>query len=199
MAANQVVVKGQLVNAAGGDLNEQLASEMHGRYYTYARQGRLFVAHAAITAPVIYTTAAGTGGPLIWNNSPLNVVVLAVGFGITVVTTVAAALGLTGGVGQTAAPTTTTAITSNRNLFIGGALPLSTAYNVGTVANAGNFLFPFGDLDTGALTTSFGGMNWIDIGGAVICPPQCWVSVAASATATTAQVTFGLIYAEVPV
>ena len=185
--------------AAGSELGDFLASEMHARYYSLCRQGRLFIAHAIVAAPVIYSTAAGTGGPLIWNNSPLNVVLLAVGFGVTVVTTVAAALGITGGVGQTAAPTTATAIDSNRNLFIGGPLPLSTAYRIGTVANAGNFLLPFGDLDTGALTTSFGGMNWIDLGGCVICPPQAWVSVAASATATTTAVTIGLVYAEVPV
>lgn len=183
-----------------GPLADVIVSELMGRYYELCRNGRLFMAHAIVTAPVIYTTAAGTGGPLIWNGSPkVNVVPLAVGFGVTVVTTVAAALGLTGNSGQTSAPTTTTAIDSRANMLIGGAASNSTPYRIGTVTNAGNFFFPFAHLHTGALTVDTTGMQWLDIGGAVIVPPNSWVSIAASATAATTVASIGIIYAEVPV
>ena len=112
------------------------------------------MAQAIVTAPVIYTTAAGTGGPLLWNppTSEVNAVILGVSFGITVVTTVAAALGLTGNSGQTVAPSSTTAIDGRANLKIGGAAGACTPYRVGTVAVAGAFLLPFAHLHTGALT-----------------------------------------------
>lgn len=188
-----------IIVARAGRTGEQLVSELQGRYYEQCYRGNLFMAHAIVTAPVIYTTAAGTGGPLIWNNnSAINVVLLAVTFGVSTVSTVGAALGITGNSGQTAAPTTTTAIDSNRNLKIGGALPMSTAYRVGTVASAGNFFLPFGELHTGALTTNTGQINVFDIGGAVIIPYNCWASVAASATASTTVASIGFIYTEVP-
>src|SRR3990167_8855156 len=81
--------------ARGGRTGESMVSQLQGRYYELCYRGNLFQAHAIITAPVIYTTAAGTGGPLIWNNSTdTNVVLLAATFGVTTVTTVAAALGI---------------------------------------------------------------------------------------------------------
>ena len=187
-------------NARGGRAGEQMVSELQGRYYEQAYRGNLYVAHAIVTAPVIYTTAAGTGGPLIWNGgTKTNVVVLAVGIGITVVTTVAAALGLTGNTGQSSAPSSTTAIDSRSNLFIGGAASNATPYRVGTVTNAGGFFLPLASLHTGALTVDNLGMGWIDVGGAVICPPGGWVSIAASATASTTVAQMAILYAEVPV
>jgi len=175
-------------------------------YYEWARKGQIFVATATITAPVIYTTAAGTGGPLLWNNSPSNTstvdaVILAVSAGVTVASTVAANLGLTGNSGQTAAPTSTTAIGSVASTYIGGAgvLPDCSVYSVGTVTNAGNFFMPTHTLDTGALTTIPAALNWVGIEGAIVVAPGGWCSVAASATATTAVLTVGLMWVEIPV
>src|SRR5689334_17911176 len=108
----------------------QAVADAHGRYYEASSRGRLYHAHAIVTAPVIYTTAAGTGGPLLWNppTSTKLVVPVAVGFGVTTVTTVAAALGLTGNTGQTSAPASTTAIDSQTNCFLGGDLGTAKAY-----------------------------------------------------------------------
>lgn len=183
-----------------GNHGEQIVGQLHGRYFEQANRGNLFTAHAIVTAPVIYTTAAGTGGPLLWNGSTTHkAVILAVGWGVSVVTTVAAVLGLTGGTGQTSAPTSTTAIDSVKNCYLGGAAPACTAYRVGTVAAAGSFFMPFGDLHTGALTVDTGSMNWFDVGGSIVVPQFGWVSVAASATASTAVGNFGLIWEEIPV
>jgi hypothetical protein len=183
-----------------GRLADVIVSELQGRYYEQAFNGRLFMAHAIVTAPVIYTTAAGTGGPLLWNgSSKVNCVILGVTCGITIVTTVAAALGLTGNTGQTSAPTSTTAIDSRSNMFIGGPSSNATPYRVGTVTNAGGFFLPLKQLHTGALTVDTFALGWIDIGGAIIVPPNAWCSIAASATASTTVAQLGLIWAEVPI
>ena len=187
-------------NNPGGIFGESLFSETVGRYSTLAVNGKLMMAHAIVTAPVIYTTAAGTGGPLLWNGtSNLSAHLLAVGFGVTTVTTVAAALGITGNSGQVAAPGTTTAIDSSGNCLIGGSAPSMNTYRIGTVTNAGNRFLPFGHLHTGALTVDTFGVAWFDLGGAVIVPPNCWASVAASATASTTVMSISLLWAELPV
>lgn len=184
-----------------GRSGELLFGELHGRYYEQAYRGNLYVAHAIITAPVIYTTAAGTGGPLVWNppGSGVNVVPVALGYGVTVVTTVAAALGLTGNTGQLVAPTATTAIDSRTSGMIGGGTSKATPYRVGTPSNAGNFLLPIADVHTGALTVDTGMFHWVDLGGVLICPPGGWISPATSATATTLVVQLALVYEEVPI
>lgn len=175
-----------------------VVQQHHGRYYEQANRGALFTAHAIVTAPVIYTTAAGTGGPLLWNGSSTHkAVILAAGWGISVVTTVAAVLGLTGNTGQTAAPGSTTAIDSVKNCYLGGAAPACTAYRVGTPSSAGNFFHPLGNLHTGALTVDNNGMMWADLGGMFVVPPFGWISFAASATATTTVGNFGLVWEEV--
>jgi hypothetical protein len=176
-----------------GDLSHGLVQS----YYDYARRGAVFSARATVTAPVIYSTAAGTGGPLLWNGTNnLNAVILAVTCGVTVVTTVAAAIGLTGGSGQTSAPAATTAIDTSACLRIGENGPLMSVYRVGTPSAAGTFFLPLFSVHTGALTVDTGQPGLYDIGGMVVVPPNCWVSIAASATASTLQANFGLIWAE---
>lgn len=205
-----VVQNGGLRSLAGGTQNTSavfdrqnalLVSELNGRYAGLSLAGKLFHATAFVTAPVIYSTAAGTGGPLLWNSpaSGVNGQIIAVGFGITVVTTVAAALGITGAAGQNLIPASTTAIDTSGPCFLGGQSAKISSYRVGTPTNAGGFIIPFGDVDTGALTTSFGGMNWIWVDGLYTFGPGSWVSVAATATATTLQATIGLIWVELPV
>lgn len=173
-------------------------SEADGSYLHYARQGKLFGATANVTAPVIFSTAAGTGGPLLWNGTTnKNAVLIAVTCGLTVVTTVAASLGITGNSGQTAAPSATTPIDSVFNCRIGGNPPTCTAFRVGTPTNAGNFFFPLLSLHTGALTVDTLPLGFIDLGGAIVVPPGCWASVSASATATTTVANLGLLWAEI--
>lgn len=177
----------------------QIVTELHGRYAEQARNGNIFMAHAIVTAPVIFSTAAGTGGPLLWNGSTNTVAsILAVGFGVTVVTTVAAALGITGNTGQTSAPGSTTAIDSRANCLIGGDQSAITPYRVGTPTNAGAFFLPFAHLHTGALTVDTTGVQWFDVGGAIVILPGCWASIAASATATTTVAQITVLWEENP-
>ena len=175
-------------------------------YFDLARQRQVFSAYAIVTAPVIWTTAAGTGGPLLWNNTGpgaggnnrVLAVLLASTCAVTVVSTVAAALGLTGNSGQTSAPTATTAIDASANMFVGGPAPTCNVYRVGTPSSAGNFFLPLAGLSTGALTADNELLGLIDLGGSVVIPPGSWVSLAASATASTTVARLGMLWAEVP-
>lgn len=176
-----------------------LVSPYQAKFQELTHRKSVHSAYAGpVTAPVIYSTAAGTGGPLLWNGTAdVDAVILAVGFGTSVVTTVAGSLGLTGATGQPVAPTSTTAIDAQGEGYIGGPVAGCTPYRIGTPLNAGQFFFPFAQVHTGALTVDTTGVQWIDLGGCVIVPPQCWVSVAASATLTTLVAQIGMIWAEV--
>jgi len=192
---------GSLVTPRATKEGAFVVQDLHGRYYEQAARGKLYMSRAIVTAPVIFTTAAGTGGPLLWNppSSGINAAIIAVGFGVSVVTTVAAALGLTGAAGQTSAPGTTTAIDSVANMLVGGGSPACTTYRVGTPTNAGTFLMPLADVHTGALTVDTGGVHWAEVGGALVVPPGSWCSISSSATATTLVAQLGLIWEEIAV
>src|SRR3972149_4152499 len=172
---------------------------IHGSYTEGSRRGKIFMANAIVTAPVIWTSEAGTGGPLLWNASSTVVCnILAVGWGISTVSTVAAAIGLTGGYAQTAAPTSTTAIDSQACLLLDGANPQANVYRVGTTGT-NRFFLPLGDVMTGALTTVPSSFNWYPLEGLITVPQYGFISLAASAAATTLVVNFGLIWEEIPV
>lgn len=176
-------------------------------YYDWAKQGRIYCAFASVTAPVIYSTAAGTGGPLLWNNSmanggtAVNAVILAVSANLTTASSAASTLGLTGNSGQTSAPGSTGAIGALACTNIGGpyATPACNLYSHGTPTNAGNFFMPTHTLDTGAITTASILPAWVDIGGLFIASPGDWISVAASVTASTAVCKVGLVWVEIPI
>lgn len=174
-------------------------------YYDWSNRGNVYCALALVTAPVIFTTAAGTGGPLLWNNSgatgrnAVNAVILAVSAALTTASTAASVLGITGNSGQTSAPTSTTAIDYMQCTRIGGPAPVCNLYRIGTVSTAGNFFLPTHTLDTGAITATNILPAWTDIGGSIVVPPGSWASVSAAATATSAVCKIGLIWAEIPV
>jgi hypothetical protein len=181
-----------------------LSAVPQSSYYDWAKQGQLFVAYATVTTPVIWSTAAGTGGPLLWNNTAsarrtVNAALLALSVGIVTASGVAATLGITGGPTQAAAPTTTTAIDGSVNCNLVGPAGLCNVYRKGTVSAAGAFFLPTHTLDTGAVTVSNTAPAWVDLGGSIVVPPGAWASVAASATATSAVLHIALLYAEIPV
>jgi hypothetical protein len=176
-----------------------VVSQAQPRYFEMANRGNIFTAHAIVTAPVIYTTAAGTGGPLLWNSSTTHkMVILAAGWGLSTASAAGGILGLTGGTGQTSAPGSTTAVDSVKNCYLGGAAPAATVYRVGTPSAAGNFFHPLGDVHTGAITTEPGNIHWVDLGGMFVVPQYGWISFAASATLTSAVMNLGLVWAEIP-
>ena len=62
-------VAGTPNNPGGLLFGESLISEVNGRYATLALNQRVFSAYAIVTSGVIWSTAAGTGGPLLWNGT----------------------------------------------------------------------------------------------------------------------------------
>lgn len=201
LTLSQKTSGGNNVGIPSGFFGELILSELVARYSNLCKANVLFGAYATLTAPVIYSTAAGTGGPLLWNkpNSGMDAHILAVGFSSSVVTTVAGGVGLTGNSGQQAAPSATTAIDASGPLYLGGAnSQLGGVYRVGTVTNAGNVLVPLAQFHTGALTVDTTAITWMDVGGAMIVPPGGWGSIAGTATLTTLQIQVGMIWAELP-
>lgn len=196
----QAQVSGNPTGVPSGYMGELLISGLMAKYSSLVKAGKVFNSYATLTAPVAYSTAAGTGGPLLWNrpNSGVDAHILAVGFSTSVVTTVAGGLGVTGNAGQDVAPTTTTAIDASGNSLVGGAASACTTYRVGTPANAGNFFVPFAQVHTGALTVDTTGLLWVDLGGIVVVPPAAWASIAATAALTTLQAQVALVWAELP-
>ena len=187
-----------------------LSHEVRASYYDWARRGQVFIAYATVTSPTIWSTAAGTGGPLLWNNSgpvtatstttapkAVNAVLLGLGVGITTASGAASALGITGGI--SVAPTSTTAIDGSGNLNTGSGITAAcNTYRKGTVATAGAWFMPTHGIGTGAVTLSSISPQWVDLGGSIVVPPGSWASVAASATATSAVLDIALIWAEIP-
>jgi hypothetical protein len=185
-----------------GIVGELTISEVLGRYSHLVKAGKVFTAYALVTAPVIFSTAAGTGGPLIWNrpNSGVDAHILAASFGgLTTAATAAGAVGLTGNGGQSVAPTTTTTIDGlQNNLVGGGATQMGGVFRIGTVANAGVGIFPLIAVGTGAITAVEIATSWVDVGGAFIIPPGSWGSLAGNATLTAGVMALGLMWAELP-
>lgn len=188
---------GAEVPARAGKTLEQIVNDAHGRYYEISSRGNLFVAHAIVTAPVIYTTAAGTGGPIIWV-PPGNKAISLVGMSVVATTaaTVAGELGITGGPGQVAAPTSTTVIDARGCLRTDGGASSATPYRVGTPVAAGTFFLGVAAVGTNATTAQ--GAQWYDLAGLVYAPPGTWVAVAGSATLSTLVAQISLVYEEVP-
>jgi hypothetical protein len=179
-----------------------LSAEVKSSYYDWVKQGKVFVAYATVTTPVIWSTAAGTGGPLLWNNTQVtgqrsvNAVLLGMGVSVTTATSVASAIGITGGI--SVLPTTTTAIDGSTNCLMGGPAARCNTYRIGTVATAGAFFMPTHLVGTGAVTLAALSSQWVDLGGTIIVPPGGWASVAAAATATNGVYDIALMWAEIP-
>lgn len=164
-------------------------------------RGSVFCANAIVTAMGLYSTAAGTGGPLLYNGTTpghgsVTAYLLSVSFGLSVASTVACAIGLTGG--ASTAPTSTTAISTSANLWLGGSSPSCTAYSKGTVSTAGTFFLPFGQVGTAALTVEISDDNFVHLGGAITIPPGYFIAVAADAIMTTGVMDVGITWLEMP-
>ena len=197
----QVLADGNLSAIRADHAGSLVVTQAHGRLYEAAYRKQLHIAHAIVTAPVIYTTAAGTGGPILFNpvGNGYNAVILKVSFGISTAAAAAGILGLGAGYQGAAAPGSTTAVDSTSNTFIGGPATSMNLYRVATPANAANIFFPLLSVDTGALTTELTDGGVFELDGAIVVPPGYFVSPSSSATLTTAVTNIGLMWEEVPV
>ena len=198
----QTLAPGTHPQVRQGALADLIVSELNGKYYEAAYRGNVYWAKAIVTAPVIFSTAAGTGGPLLWNSSTAyNLVLLKMTVGITTVSTVAGSLGIA--TGLSTIPGTLTAIDSLFNAKNPGVLLTATANaqvsRVGTPTAAATNFIPCFSINTGALTVAAGLQLSYEFDGSIIVPPGSFVSPAGSATLTTLVANIGLCWMEVPV
>jgi hypothetical protein len=178
---------------AGG----MVVQDAHGSLAEPAMRGNIFSARASITGMVIYTTAAGTGGPFIWNGSTNKVVsVLKVGWSVTTAATATGMVGVATGTGMTVAPTNT-AVADTGNCYTGGPASNATAYSTATSTGTPRFI-PLGQLSTAAVSLVPANTTLFDFKGSLIIPPNCWVSLAASATLTTSVLQTFIMWEELP-
>jgi hypothetical protein len=167
--------------------------------YHYAHGSSVYVAYATgVTALPAYS--ATTLGPILYNgntgNPPRKAVIIGITVGLTTASAAAVSVGLAGGV--SVAPINTTAITlaSSTNEF--GKLPTMSVYGAGTVSAAPLMYWPLVNLDTAALTANSLENMWIPLDGGIVVRQGSYIALAASATATTSVLEFGIVWAELP-
>ncbi len=200
----QVIAKGVSTQPIRqGGLGDVIVSELQGRYYEQSRNGRIYIAQAISTTPIVYTNVIGGSQPILWNgSSDINASLLFVTYSLTAeTTTTGSALGIIGNTGQVSAPSSTTAIDGMRCLYLGGPQPRCTAYQKGTVVNAPTSIMPIGSLHSGGIATDNASVTFtVDLGGAFIAPPNSWIGFGVTVVPTTSSVaTITFVWAEIPI
>ena len=202
----QVLSDGSVPNSAlrSGKTGELLLSELQARYYENAYRSNSFLAYSGGTA----MTTPGTAlvGLQLWNSSPVsgsgavNLVLKKTAGFIAVTSATTTGITLCSGVGQTAAPTSTTAITAQKASNITGSLGKGLAYNAGTFSNAPVAIWPLLH-NTAAIATTGEDNGWqFDFEGSIIVPPQSYVAICTlGATAAAAAVFSSIIWDEVAI
>lgn len=175
-------------------------------YYQLCREGRVFCALSLITGLPAYSATTAQGSPLLWNNTGalagntkgVLAILLGVSVGWTTAPGASGAVGITVGSGQTAAPTSTTAVDAVGNLNAGLAAqaPTCNVYQKGTVTNGGSTIFVTHEVSTAAGNPTTDVFQALD--GIVVVPPGCWASVAGAAAIASMVAKISLVWAEVP-
>lgn len=205
MPLNQVTVQalptvsvnpGTTVTQNAGHMGESLVSELHGKYYTATRAGRVFTATAAaVTVPVNAATLASVFS--IWNpiGSGINVEILACDIAVVLATTVVNGVGLyfQGPLGVS--PTLTTIGTPVCGLL--GSTTVSGAKFYTALTHAGTPTLAALVGTFGATSTTAAARFGRDFDGSIILPPASVISLAMTTAASTGSgITAALSWAE---
>lgn len=160
-----------------------------------ARAQRIYCANSSVTAPTAYTNAA-VNGLLLWNGSQQGILAALLGVSIGWTTAPGATwlMGVTVGSGQTSAPTSTTGITGSGNLNPAGPPSQCTAYNAGTVSNAGAIFHATHSISVAADVPVV--PAWVPLDGLIVIPPNCWAAVVGVAAIATMVAKISLVWAE---
>lgn len=182
-----------------GKLADVIVSELNGRYYEQAYNGRLYAAYSAARALSLPATAMI--GLQLWNGSTnRNLVLLKTGGFIAVTSATTTGIILASGTGQTTAPTSQTATDTSKNLFIGGSAPLGTATALGTFVNAPTGVATLMHNTAAIATVGEDAGYLVDFEGSIILPPNTYAAIAAVGAAAAASAWFGfLMWTEVPI
>jgi len=179
-----------------GKSGELAVAELHGKWYTSAYRGRLFVGAnttSGVTIPIATTTTATFAlyNPL---GSGVNVEMVSCDVTPLTVTSVAASIGLGIVTGLLVAPTSLTAITPYASLLGGSAAPQAKIYSSAVLAAATTTYYPmFTFTATSGLVTTL----HHEFDGKLVVPPGTLVHIVATAAQTQASAN-SFVWAEYP-
>lgn len=189
-----------LQNDFTGPSGDKLFSNVHGKWYNAAYQGRVFSANAtARTLPVVANNLVSVFAVYNPASSGVNLELISFDCGVVLATTVVNTVGLYYSTGSLAAASTFTTLATALSGSIGAnvvnkGLYYSALTHSGTPARHSILGF------FGAVTTTAANAWRVNFDGAVIVPPGTVISIANStAAATTSSFDLQLTWAEIPV
>jgi len=177
------------------DWNNNTLTTQYGSKYQYlVEQGKVYYA-ASQTATTWSVALNTTHTGLVVSNpvtSGKNLVILKVGFALTVAPVAIAHIGLFAGYSSAGIVTHTTPLTPY-NAFIGGAVSAVNADAAATLVGTPTWVTPIlGGFTAGALPSP--ALSWIDVDGSIVVKPGGYVGIGA----LTAAIGFGsIMWAEV--
>lgn len=164
-----------------------------GKYYEAVDAGEVFI--LANQAPVAVTAALATTytGLVVMNPaaSETNAVMLGFGYGSDSAISAATTIGY-----MTGSMTAVTSTLTARNRKLGGAATVmhgEDSCTIGTPVLEAALSYGFTAAD---ITTTLGGINWLDLDGSLIVPPGYFIA-AYSTAAITAAMVFSFMWREV--
>ena len=185
--------------------NEFLKSDLLPRYAYLGLSG--FVYSAATTTGVALA-AAGTNSPIltVWNptGSGKNLVLIDAAIALTTQTFAAVAVGVElGGLANTTAPSTVTAVGPNNNFIGSGTVAVAKSYSQATLAAtpfAIRHIATFAlDLNTSVSALNSPAMLKDEMAGAVIVAPGSLVNIFGVGTPADVTVVASMTWAELPI
>ena len=186
-----------------GNMQDLIVQELHGRYYEETYRKNVYSGFVTGVTTTLGTAVTYTG--LCLSNpvgSTVNLVLLKVGYGFTIVWPAVAAVGLMCGYNAAANVTQSVAITP-QNCFVGPAISGQGKLTSGS-ASSGLGATPivthiFGAGMTGAATVAPFDGALIDMEGSVILTAGAYCAIYTSAVSPTSGAHFSFTWAEVPV
>jgi len=161
-----------------GNMNDLIASELHGRYYeqTYRKAafgGAMQAVLATATIAGLSTAVTGVSVLANPNGNTYNLVLQKVGLSFLLAPAAPLAFGIATGQSTTALGGTLTSLTPKSKLVGSGASPTAGLYASAaiTLPVAPTVDVVLGALDTGAITTTAAMSNIYDLEGSIVLPP----------------------------
>jgi hypothetical protein len=186
-----------------GHQGDQIASDLHSRYYeTNYRKNKFFGSNGA--TPTVTTVALATTytGLVLFNpaGSNVNLSIDKVGYSFLVAFTATATVGLLVGSSSAGIVTSSAAASPGASSFIGaGFIPQGKVALSATLVGTPVLHTVFDSGLTGAITTSPGAQSIVDLEGSIILPPGAYAAIYTSTASGAASMAASFQWEEVPV
>jgi hypothetical protein len=200
-AGAQSMAPGSVMSIRLGNLGEQIASELHGRYYEQTYRRNVF--NGAVVGQVTTVGLAATYTGLCLSNpigSQVNLVLLQASYAFIVAFPAGSVIGLMTGYNSGTNVTHTTPVTPRNQFFGAGGSGVGLLDSSATLPTAPTLNTILGSGFTGAITTTpHVGPSLIDIAGSIILPAGAYCAFYTSTVSGAAGGAFSFIWEEVPV